>query len=395
MGIIKEQTMETEQLQSLDRKRMANLELLRLVAMFFVVILHALGKGVGLVALTNEHLYGAGYLAWGMEALAIVAVNVYMLMSGYFLTESSFKVKRVFQLFLQVWFYSIGIGLIAAAFGYLPEGGFGIHYLLMLFLPISMNHYWFMTAYVFMYVFTPLLSAGIRRLDKKQLQMVIVILVLLFSVVKSVMPSRLDTDMQGYDCIWYMCIFVIAAYIRRYGIPIFKNKRRSLLIYLLAAACIFGITMALRLVYLRTGRLETLLTVCYNYNHILVLAASIAFFYIFYHIQLSEGRFSRLVCRIAPYTLGVYLWHEHIAIRYEWQQWLYKLTGVPHGVVPLFLNTMLAGIVIFAVGILLDMLRVLCFMLVHRLLSFAGCYRRLVQWLEGLIIEPKKDSVNE
>lgn len=389
------QEKKTGQLHGSEQKRMANMELLRSVAMFLVVVLHVLGKGGGLVALTGEQLHGAGYLAWGMEALAIVAVNVYMLMSGYFLIESSFKVKRLFELLLQVWFYSVGIGLIAAAFGYLPEGVFGIHYLLMLFFPISMNHYWFMTAYIFMYVFTPLLAAGIRRLDKKQMQLVIVLLVVFFSVVKSVVPSRLETDMQGYDCIWYICVFVIAAYIRRYGIPFFKNKRRSFFVYLLAAACIFGITMVLRLVYLRTGRLDTVLTVCYNYNHLLVLTASVAFFYFFNHIQLRDGTFSRSVCRIAPYTLGVYLWHEHIAIRYEWQQWFYDLVGVPEGALQLFLKTILAAIVVFVIGILLDMLRALCFRLVNRLFSYAGFYRSLQQWLERLTIQPKKDRVNE
>lgn len=373
---------------------MANLELLRLVAMLLVVVLHFLGKGGGLTELTEERLGAAGYLAWSMEALAIVAVNVYMLMSGYFLIESSFKVKRFLLLLLQVWFYSIGIGLIAAAFGYLPEGGFGFHYLLMLAFPISMNHYWFMTAYVFMYVFVPLLSAGIRRLDKKQMQLVIMLLVLLFSVVKSVVPGRLDTDMQGYDCIWYICVFVIAAYIRRYGIPLFKSKGKSLLIYLLAAGGIFGGTMALRLVYLRTGRLDTILTVCYNYNHILVLVASIAFFYIFYHIQLKDGAFSRFVCRIAPYALGVYLWHEHIAIRYEWQQWFYRLAGEPDGALQLFVKTVLASAAVFVIGILFDMLRSLCFKILNRLLSFAACYGKLLQWLDGLTIEPQKDSVN-
>ena len=374
---------------------MANLELLRSVSMLLVVVLHFLGKGGGLRALTEERLGAAGYLAWDMEALAIVAVNVYMLMSGYFLIESSFKVKRLLQLLLQVWFYSIGIGLIAAAFGYLPEGSFGIHYLLMLFFPISMNHYWFMTAYVFMYVFTPLISAGIRRLDKKQLQLIIAVLVLCFSVVKSLVPGRLEADMQGYDCIWYLCVFVIAAYIRLYGIPFFKNKGRSFLVYLLSAACIVAVTMALRLVYLRTGNLGTMLNVCYNYNHILVLAASVAFFCLFYHIRLKEGIFSNFVCRIAPYTLGVYLWHEHIALRYEWQQWIYRLTGQPGGALQLLLQTLFAAIAVFAIGICLDMLRSLCFGLLNRLFSLADPYRRLQAWLEGLTIEPKKDGVNE
>lgn len=49
----------------------------------------------------------AGMLAWGMESLAIVAVNVYMLISGYFLTEGRFRTGRLIQLICQVLFYSI------------------------------------------------------------------------------------------------------------------------------------------------------------------------------------------------------------------------------------------------------------------------------------------------
>lgn len=386
---------ENSQLQSMGKGRMANLELLRAVSMLLVAALHFLGKGGRLPGMTQNWLGGSGYLAWALEALAIVAVNVYMLMSGYFLAESQFKPKRLLQLLLQIWFYSVGIGLLAGAFGYLPEGGFTLHYLLLLFFPVSMEHYWFMTAYVFMYGFAPLLAAGIRRLDKRQLQTVLAVLLFLFSGIKSLVPVRLDTDTNGYNCIWYLCVFVTAAYIRRYGIPFFKNKTRSLAVYLAAAACIFGGTMALRGIYQRTGRLENILTVCYEYNHILVLLASVAFFYLFYHIRLGEGLFSRLVCRVAPYTLGVYLWHEHIAIRYEWPGWFYQLAGQAGNGWSLLWQLPLAVILVFVIGILLDMLRALCFTLVHRLLSLTGLYRRLLQWLDTLRVGPEKDSVYE
>lgn len=388
-----EQMTITGQLHTKKSSRMANMELLRCVSMMLVVVLHFLGKGGGLIALTEGNMPASGYLAWGLESLAIVAVNVYMLISGYFLVESSFKVSRLLQLLLQIWFYSIGIGLVGAVFGLLPEGGFGIHYLLMLVLPVSMNHYWFMTAYVFMYLFTPLLAAGIKKLSKKQLQAVVVLLVLLFSVVKSIVPGRLEADMQGYDAIWYLCVFTIAAYIRMYGIPFFKGKGRGLLVYLAAAAGIFGVTFLLRFLYIKTGSFGTILTICYNYNHILVLIASVAFFYLFYHMRVKEGAFARFVCRIAPYTLGVYLWHEHVALRYEWQQWLYQLIGVPDSAFGLLLGTVLAVVLVFTIGILLDMLRAFLLKLAHKVLKHTGIYRKLTGYLDGLTI--KKVETNE
>ncbi|MCM1262420.1 MAG: acyltransferase [Butyrivibrio sp.] len=382
------------QSNNVSNPRLDNMELLRIVSMLLVVALHFLWKGGCLVALEQPEIPAYGYLAWGIEALASVAVNIYMLLSGYFLVESCFKVKRLITLILQIWFYSIGVGIVAAVFGYIPEGGFSMYYLAQLFLPISTNHYWFMTAYVFMYLFSPILAQGIKRLTKRQFQTVLVIMICAFSLIKSVAPVRLAADMGGYDCIWYLCIFLIAAYIRIYGIPFFKNAARSLLVYLASAVCILGITLLLRFVYMNTGKLEQILDICYDYNHILVLLASVALFYCFYYIKIKSYTLSRIICRIAPYTLGVYLWHEHMAIRYEWTGWLYNITGAPHGIVSLIATLILAIVSVFVIGIILDMLRSLLFGVIHSALMNINIYRRFVKWLNGLNIDYKKDEIH-
>ena len=72
-------------------KRNANIELLRILSMFMVLVLHALGWSGAL-----EHLSGAQYwVYWFIEALAIIAVNVFMLISGYFQVTCFFKIKNV------------------------------------------------------------------------------------------------------------------------------------------------------------------------------------------------------------------------------------------------------------------------------------------------------------
>ncbi len=367
--------------------RMANMELLRCVSMLMVVVLHFLGKGGALVGLATSDMPAYGRLAWLIDAFAIVAVNVYMLISGYFLVESSFQLKRVLQLLLQLWFYSIGVGAVAALFGYFPEEGFGIHYLLMLCFPVSMEHYWFMTAYIFMYLLMPLLSAGVKKLEKKQFQMVLCFLLVTFSGVKSVVPAVLETDGRGYDCLWYVCVFLVAAYIRLYGIPFFKNKARGAIVYIVSVAGIFGVTMLFCMLYFKTGKFVSILGNCYHYNHVLVLAASVGLFYLFYHMKIKQGVAATVICKIAPYTLGVYLWHEHIAIRYEWHQWIYGIFGELTGVASLLGLLLVSVIFVFATGILLDFFRKLLFGLMHRILSHLSCYRKLCGFVETLSIK--------
>ena len=358
------------------KKRMANLELLRTVSMLLVIVLHFLNKGGSLTDLKEPAFAVSDYLVWILESLAIVAVNAYMLLSGYLLTEGTFRVERLIRLILQVWFYSVGIGAAALALGILPREEFNIYYLFNLVFPITKNQYWFMTAYVYMYLFAPLLGAGVRRLTPKQHRLVLGLALLAFSVSKSILPFRLETDQAGYDCIWFLCVFLTASYIRLHGVSFFKNAGRGLLVYLLAAAGIFGLTLGYRYVYLRTGRLSDMLTVCYEYNHILVLTAAVGFFYLFYRTELKDGWFSRLILRIAPYTLGVYLWHEHIALRYRWEQWLYAVTGEPKGVISLLLLTLFAVSVVFVIGIAIDICRTLLFKGLDKALLHIGLYKK-------------------
>ena len=189
-----------------DKKqgRMANLEMLRCVAMMMVVVLHYLGKGELLSDLTGDRLGAGEAAAWLLETFCIVAVNVYMLISGYFLCTSSFKISRLIRLWLQVWVYSVGFGLLGALSGVLTGVEFDAHYLLTLIFPISMGHYWFMTAYVFLYLLLPFVGAAVRRMNRRQLQTALGLLLFTFCLLKSVLPVRLEMDGMGYDCLVWL-----------------------------------------------------------------------------------------------------------------------------------------------------------------------------------------------
>lgn len=335
-------------------KRLANLELLRCVAMMMVVVLHYLGKGGLLDDLTGERLGSVGTAAWLLESFCIVAVNVYMFISGYFLCTSSFKLSRLLQLWLQVWFYSVAFGVIGALTGVVTETTVDTHYFLTLLFPVTMGHYWFMTAYVFLYLLTPLVGLAVRKMTREQMQVTILSLLAVFCVIKSVIPMRLEMDGQGYDCLWYLCVFVSAAYVRRFGVSFLEKKGRGLLLFLVCCLLIFGGTMGLRQIYLHTGRFGLMLKMCMEYNHILPFLAAIGLFGAFGRLSL-DGKTADIINKIAPYTLGVYLLHENIGLRYSWQKWLGAERICSAG--GLLLGTGAAVLCVFVCGILADMLR--------------------------------------
>lgn len=73
-----------------------NIELLRVISMFQIGILHALGHGGVLAACefgTIEY-----YVLYFIEALCMVSVNVFVLISGYFLVQGKIKISRITKL---------------------------------------------------------------------------------------------------------------------------------------------------------------------------------------------------------------------------------------------------------------------------------------------------------
>ena len=88
----------------IKEERNIGLDVLRILAMIMIVVLHYLGKGELLKEQNTDYLNHVIY--WFCECLCIIAVNCYVLISGYFLVKSDFKIKKFLNLWGQVVFYS-------------------------------------------------------------------------------------------------------------------------------------------------------------------------------------------------------------------------------------------------------------------------------------------------
>ena len=335
-------------------KRQSNFELLRIVAMFMIIALHYLVKG-NVAAPWSESRTLVNYTAWLVEAFCIVAVNCYVLLSGYFLVESEWKPGRTLSLLFQVLFYSLAVPAAMLGIGMISLHDMGLYDWIGFLFPIGTEHYWFATAYLFLYLFAPLLAAGVRKLEKKTLQKVIVLLLLFFSVGKTFLPVAFVTDRYGYDYGWFMCLFLIAAYLRLYGCRWLEEKNHGLWLYMGMCVCLFIVSAAAGFLGENIEALSYYAEMPYTYNHLLCLFGAVGLFMAFRKVRLREGRMAGLIRRIAPYTFGVYLLQEHTLVRYEWMNWL-RVDAVRERF--LFLPHMLWCIcVVFLAGILVDFIR--------------------------------------
>ena len=293
-------------------KRNIGLDCLRIISMIMIVFLHYLGKG-GLLSIENtSNIYHTVY--YFIESMCIISVNCYVLISGYFLIKSKFKWKKVLQLWLETLFYSIVIYAIIVVLG-LKE--LDIKGIIKSLFPIITKEYWFINIYLVMYILSPFLNKLINTINKKEYQKLLLILIICFSII-SILPAAYTLDSRrGYGIIWFICLYLIAGYIRIYDIP--KKLKLNKNFYFLLLYLIFAIMVAAGMLLLDSvsdylGK-ENLREKFLQYNNIFVLMESIALFMYFKQLNIKSSKLIKLIEFIAPLTLAVYLIHEQSQLR--------------------------------------------------------------------------------
>lgn len=370
----------------ISKKRNANFELLRIVAMLMILILHYnshadvllhLGVPAGRVQLFSTIL----------EGFCITGLNVYVFLSGYFLSKSRIKPSRIIQLICQVYFYTILISVAMMIVGvYVVHTDDSVFKTVQYLFPISSEHYWFVTAYIIMYVFAPIMNAAVEVLTRKQLKYTILGLLIWFCFIKSVVPVMFVTDHFGYDYGWFLCLYLIAAYVRKYDVVLFYNAKRSALVFVFSCLMIGIMSIAIYYYNLRFGGLNYYAEVPIHLNFIFTLTGSLGLFSLFRFYKMKEGWFADVVRFIAPLTFGVYLLHMHIEIKDRWVIWLTHLLGdVPTGSIILYLWHLIRSILlVFAAGIFVDWIRKMIFDYVGRVLHDTWLFKKLRKWDDDL-----------
>lgn len=290
--------------------RNPSFELLRIVSMLMVVTLHFLGHG-GVLA--NVRLFSANYfVAWMIESLAYVAVNCFVLISGYFLVNSKFKVNKLVTLYGQIWFYSVVIYLLFSVFGHVE---FEPKVFICCLLPISTKQYWFATNYVVLYLFSPFLNIAIRAMTKKQLQQCIALLMLIWSIIPNVIIFVDAFGVAGgYSIYWFVSLYFAAAYIRLYYTPSFEKAKWLRGYFGFCSLLMFSrivITFGTQFLFGAVkgpGRF-------YSYNSPLVVPASVCLFLFFVNWNNMNARAYKVILCVSPSTFAVYLIHDNKVLR--------------------------------------------------------------------------------
>ena len=204
----------------------------------WLVVAHHLVVNSGVMELSNPAAIDSGHAlflhlfgAWGK-----MAINCFVLISGYFMCTSNLTGRRYLKLFLEYAFYSWTVWIALVFMNYETFTLSGVKdRLFAMFVNVNTE---FMASFLWFYLGIPIYNIVIGALDKRGLYLLIAGLVVMFTASSSMFRN----DAAFNHVFWYMTMYFIGSSIRLY--PFNWMNRRSVPIILLTTLLLFEFALA-------------------------------------------------------------------------------------------------------------------------------------------------------
>lgn len=295
--------------------RQSNFELLRIIGMLFIVMHHLAVHGdYGKVLAANSAVIRF------FEIGGKIGVNLFILISGYFLIDSQFNYKKIIKLLSETTYYSFFIYLIFLTSGKI---GFTIIDLLSALFPIFSGTYWFATSYIITYCLFPCLNAIIKNCTKRYLIFAIILLIFIQSVIYTFSGANIFSDTG-----WFLTLYLVAAFLKLYPVNMLNSLKFTM------------ITAVLSFILIAVFNIFTDINL-WTMTNLVCLVCSLAIFCTTKNVRIKHNK---AINNIAATTFGIYLIHDNPLLRKF--LWVELLDCPFHSELKLFIVFALTGITI-------------------------------------------------
>lgn len=328
-------------------ERDSNYELLRIVCMLFIVMHHFITEAV----MPDLFRTDVAEMDWnrvamiGLNYFCFVGVNVFVLISGYY--GIRFKWRGLGNLYFTCAFYAFLAYLIHLYLDGVSLGRSAIYHSVLVF---SHNQWWFMGAYMVLYIFSPLINKGLDAMNKREH----IGLIAAFTFVSVYLGFVWNTgcNVTGYNVTQMVYMYIIGNYIRRYvDMDKLISKRRKIVgIYVVSMSVMVAIFTMNTFVW----HSEAPFLRMWLYTNPLLIIGSIAFFMIFGTLRFK----SRVVNWIAASVLAGYLLPEAIYVSPQLYTYGHLLVGSSITLADVVLIIVWGGVILMAC-VLIDKIRMI------------------------------------
>lgn len=344
-----------------EDKRNYGISLLRIYAIFCMLILHCLGHGGILeTAVLNSTQYK---FSWLLEIIAYPAVDLFALISGYVYYKNE-KVKNILTNVIKLWIGIVFYGLIITLlFDLFSKYQIGFNDYLINIFPITNNLYWYFTAYVGLAIIMPILVKGLETLDETTAKKIFWLIIIVFSVFDKIVNRFVLSN--GYSFIWLVLLFVLGALIKKCNI----GKNITNIKAFIVIVIMFAITYLYRIYGFEFQIFEIQINKEFfvNYTSITILISSILLLIIFSRFNFND-KASKIINGISASVFYVYVINENKFIRDKIIVGLFSKYA-NESVLKIYAYVLGFSIAFFILAVIVDKVRMLMFKKIDKVIS--------------------------
>lgn len=337
--------------KTIKASRNSAFELLRIFSILLIIFSHYSIHGVGEL---DYSIFGFNNIFFSCIRLGDIGTTLFILISGFFLIKSnSVKLQKLLKLLFELFFYLIVSYAISLL---LKIEVFSFESFIKVFFGLFYGKNWFICCYVLLYLFHPFINKMLMTITKKELDIFIFILLLLWFLVPTFLfaPNQFSNLLSVFN-IYCIGAFIGIAFEKKYYIKLFSIKC-SLISLAVCLTAMISSTVIFCFLASREIIGANIVTHFLERNSIFVLCTCVSILVLTMHIKPFKLRFINV---IASTSLGIYLIHDNENMRSFYWDNLFKVKDYLSSNLYV-LHFFATCLIIFASCCIIDLIRQYC-----------------------------------
>lgn len=313
-----------------------------------LIVAHHYVVNTGVFALTYSAPLSAPSIFYRiMGAWGKTGINIFILITGYFMCKSSISMKKYVKILAEIEFYKI---LIFFVFVITKYERFSIKGLIKAIVPVINIKSDFISCFLVFYLLIPFLNVLVRNLVKRKHAILLIILFFTYSVL-GLLPGFVNMNYVS----WFVVLYLFASYLRFYPNRFTETIKGSAA--LLSISIVLAITSIVFCAFINEyAGIQVGYFFVSDSNQILAVLVAIGAFLFFKNLPIRN---STIINMIAGSTFGVLLIHANSGTMRLWL-WGDFIDSVGHyDVQGYYLYALGSVIIVFLFCVIIDRLRII------------------------------------
>ena len=326
-------------------QRNAGIDLLRILSIFFVVLLHFSEMW------QTEYASETYFLQTGIKVLCFCCVDVFAMISGYVGLRSRHEFRRLIDIWLIVVLYSV----FSMIFSLTLENDASLSFWMIAkaFLPVMSFKHWYFSAYFILFFFMPMINRFVESDDICNHVFACLGLTIM-STVGTLLDSaaNLWSIEKGFSVFWLFMMYYVGALIKKYQPYLQRFCKKAWILYILCSILSVAVIVTLSMMQFDPKQAEIPL----NYVSPLTVLSAISLVLTFQGLEISSVRVRELIQIFSATTFSVYILHYDKVI---WR-WLGQVVKIPDQPLSVLIVIGIAAMA-FITCVAVDLLRIYLF----------------------------------